>query len=105
MLNAMLMHNRTITLDATLLRISDRTADHAASKQVLLIDTDQNWQRLATSWLESAGYSVLGARDASEGLQKAGPKLGLIVLDLNLAGESGLIFSTFLKRNYPEVPI
>ena len=79
--------------------------DRAVSNSVLLIAADQNWQRLAIAWLENAGYSVLGACDASEALQKAGPNLGLIVLDLNLAGESGLILSTFLKRNYPKVPI
>jgi DNA-binding response OmpR family regulator len=101
----MLTENGKTNGNASLLSISEQTTDLAVSKPVLLIDADQNWQSLATSCLENAGYSVLGARDASEGLQKSGPNLGLIVLDLNLAGESGLILSTFLKRNYPEVPI
>lgn len=76
------------------------------SKQVLLIDDDHTWLKLATVSLESSGYSVLAALDASEAMQKAdGADLGLIVLDLNLAGESGLILMKFLKRNHPEVPI
>ena len=76
------------------------------SKQVLLIDDDQGWLRLATLTLQNAGYSVLGALNASEALQVAdGPQLGLIVLDLNIAGESGLILMKFLKRNHPEVPV
>ncbi len=102
---ATLMENATLTTDTSLLRVNSRTADLCVSKPVLLIDADPNWQRDAKSWLEHAGYSVLGACDASEALQKAGPHLGLIVSDLNLAGESGLILSTFLKRNYPEVPL
>ena len=76
------------------------------SKQVLLIDDDQVWLRLATQSLENAGYGVVRAVDASEAMQKAdGTELGLIILDLNLAGESGLTLMKFLKRNHPEVPI
>jgi DNA-binding response OmpR family regulator len=99
------MDKGTITGNAILGRVRDRTSKLGASKRVLLIDADQNWQQQATSWLVNAGYTVLIAHDAYEGFQKAGPNLGLIVLDLNLAGESGLILSTYLKRNYPEVPI
>jgi DNA-binding response OmpR family regulator len=76
------------------------------SKQVLLIDDDQVWLRRAALTLQNAGYSVLEALNASEAMQKAdGAELGLIVLDLNLAGESGLMLMKFLKRNHPEVPI
>jgi DNA-binding response OmpR family regulator len=31
--------------------------------------------------------------------------LGLIILDLNLAGESGLTFMKYLRYNHPDVPI
>lgn len=76
------------------------------SKRVLLVDDDQAWLKLAAQSLLNAGYSVLEARDATQALHRAeGADLGLIVLDLNLAGESGLILMKFLKRNYPEVPI
>ena len=76
------------------------------SKQVLLIDDDQSWLRLAGASLQQAGYNVLEARDASEAMQMAeNEKVGLIVLDLNLGGESGLTLMKFLKRNHPAVPI
>src|SRR5262249_19856889 len=76
------------------------------SKQVLLIDDDQTSLRLAGASMQQAGYSVLGAQDASEAMKMAGEaNLGLIVLDLNLAGESGLNLMKFLKRNHPGVPI
>jgi len=76
------------------------------SKQVLLIDDDQSWQGLVGEFLQESGYSVLPARNASEAMQKAdGADLGLIILDLNLAGESGLTLMKFLKHNHPGVPI
>lgn len=99
------MENGAITSDAGLHHASERTEALTGNNQVLLIDADQEWQRQAASWLQNGGYSVLNAGDASEALRKADDKLGLIVLELNLAGESGLILSTFLKRNYPQVPI
>jgi len=75
-------------------------------KQVLLVDDDQGWLKLATVSLESAGYGALAALNASEALKMAdGAELGLIVLDLNLAGESGLILMKFLKHNHPDVPV
>lgn len=76
------------------------------SKQVLLIDDDPVWLRRAALSLQNAGYSVVEAGNASAAMQQAdGAELGLIVLDLNLAGESGLMLMKFLKRNHPEVPI
>ena len=39
-------------------------------------------------------------------MEKAeGLKLGLILLDLNLAGESGLTLMKYLRHNHPDVPI
>jgi two-component system alkaline phosphatase synthesis response regulator PhoP len=76
------------------------------SKQVLLIDDDKTWLELAGLALENAGYNVLTARNGSEAMQKAGTgDLGLIVLDLNLAGESGLTLMNYLKHNHPEAAI
>src|SRR5262245_14268765 len=105
LIRAMHMENGEIIGDAISARIGERTTELEATKRVLHIDSDETWQRHSTAWLENSGYTVLNARDASEALQQARPSLGLIVLDLNLAGESGLILSTYLKRNYPEVPI
>ena len=74
--------------------------------KVLFIDDDVQWRELALLSLEDAGYAVITAEDASEAMEKAdGENLGLIILDLNLAGESGLNFMTYLKHNHPDVPI
>lgn len=76
------------------------------AKKVLFVDDDSNWREVVSSSLQDAGYEVICARDASEAMEKAlGEELGLIILDLNLAGESGLTFMKYLKHNLPDVPI
>ena len=75
-------------------------------KKVLFIDDDPHWRELALLSLQDAGYNVILAQDATAAMEQASDKqLGLIILDLNLAGESGLTFMQYLKRNHPDVPI
>ena len=74
--------------------------------KVLFIDDDAHWREIARTALQGAGYQVETAKDASEAMEKCQDnKLGLIVLDLNLAGESGLTFMKFLRVNQPDVPV
>lgn len=74
--------------------------------KVLFIDDDPGWREIATIALQDAGYDVVTAQDASEAMEKAEHlHLGLIILDLNLAGESGLTFMKYLRYNHPDVPI
>ena len=74
--------------------------------KVLFIDDDKHWLEVAQASLQDAGYIVLTAQDATEAMQKSqDTKLGLIILDLNLAGESGLSFMKYLRINQPDVPI
>jgi DNA-binding response OmpR family regulator len=76
------------------------------SRKVLFIDDDPHWREIAAVALADAGHDVLTAADATEGMQKSeGGEIGLIVLDLNLAGESGLMLMKYLNRNHPGVPI
>jgi len=56
--------------------------------------------------LSEAGYDVLPAKDATEAMLWADqPRVGLIIVDDNLGGESGLMLAKFLHRNNPETPI
>lgn len=74
--------------------------------KVLFIDDDPAWRDIASEALQSAGYAVVVAQDASEAMEKGQSlRLGLIILDLNLAGESGLTFMKYLRHNHPDVPI
>lgn len=75
-------------------------------KKVLFVDDEEEWRSMVESSLGSAGFDVLVANDASDAMRLAeATELGLILLDLNLAGENGMIFVKFLKLNHPDVPI
>ncbi|MEK7708041.1 MAG: response regulator, partial [Verrucomicrobiota bacterium] len=62
--------------------------------------------RTPTFWGYCQDAHVLTAADASEALRLTeGVSLGLIILDLNLAGESGLALMKYLRHNQPGVPV
>jgi len=73
-------------------------------KKILFVDDDTSWHEVVATWLQDAGYEVLTAADATEamGLTEG---VSLIILDVNLAGENGIMLMKFLKQNDPELPI
>jgi DNA-binding response OmpR family regulator len=74
--------------------------------KVLFVDDDPHWCEIAQAALRDAGYSVETAQDASEAMEKSqGNRLGLIILDLNLGGESGLTLMKYLRVNQPDAPV
>jgi DNA-binding response OmpR family regulator len=75
-------------------------------KKILYVDDEQTWGEMVAEALRAVGHEILIAKDATEALQQSdGVELGLIILDLNLAGENGLMLMKFLRRNHPAVPI
>jgi DNA-binding response OmpR family regulator len=75
-------------------------------KRILFVDDDPGWRQMVGTWLKDAGYEVLAVADATQALlQTADAGLGLIILDLDLGGENGLMLMKFLQRNHPDVPI
>jgi CheY-like chemotaxis protein len=75
-------------------------------KTVLFVDDEGDWRFIAGSVLQDAGFNVLTAKDVTEALRRMeSVKLDAIVLDLNLAGENGLLLMEFLKQKHPGVPI
>ena len=76
------------------------------AKKVLLVDDDEMWLSRVSASFKETGYDLVTASDASQAMAAAdNADLGLIVLDLNLQGESGLMLMKFLKQNHPRVPI
>lgn len=76
------------------------------AKKILFVEDTADWRSMVQTFLELKGYDVVTAQDASEAMAKTeGVELGLIILDLNLAGESGMMLMRFLKRNNPDVPV
>jgi CheY-like chemotaxis protein len=75
-------------------------------KRVLFVDDEGDWRFVAGSCLEDAGFEVVTAKDQAEALHRMETfKLDGIVLDVNLAGENGLLLMEFLKQKHPGVPI
>ena len=82
------------------------SADVRTGKKILYVDDDKDWRDVVTVTCQDAGYEVLTAKDATEAMLLAeGVKLGLIILDLDLDGEDGLMLMKFFKCNQPDVPI
>jgi len=75
-------------------------------KRILFVDDEGDWRFVAGACLQDAGFEVLTAKDLTEALQRLEtPRLDGIVLDLNLAGENGLLLMEFLKQKHPGIPI
>jgi DNA-binding NtrC family response regulator len=75
-------------------------------KKILLVEDEVNARQMATAALEEAGYEVVAVSGAREAvLQKDQSGLNLIVLDLDLGGENGLMLMKPLRRHHPDAPI
>jgi len=72
---------------------------------ILFVDDEKHWRDRVSASLAEAGFDVLAASDGSEAMLKAaGSSLGLMIVDDDLAGESGIMLTKFLRRNHPDVP-
>lgn len=61
---------------------------------------------MVASYLKESGHEVLTARDKTEAMATAGKAtLDLMVIDLNLAGDSGLNLMPYLIEQHPGVPV
>ena len=76
------------------------------SQKILIIDDDLDLRRLISNCLKTEGYQVVAVSHASEALllaQDAG--LNLMILDLDLGGENGLMLMKHLRQTHPGVPV
>lgn len=71
-----------------------------AGKKVLVIEDNETNLELATALLEAAGYSVLGASTAEEGIKIArNESPNLILMDISLPGMDGLTATRMLRED------
>ena len=61
------------------------------SGAILLVEDDESLRRILSNQLRAAGRSVVGAGSAEEAAQalEAGLRPGVVLLDLNLPGDTG----------------
>jgi two-component system phosphate regulon response regulator OmpR len=75
-------------------------------KQVLYVDDNVVMLDLIKLLLEQAGYVAITAQNVDEALRKAdGMSFGAMVIDVNLAGDSGLMLMNFMMHNHAGVPV
>ena len=75
-------------------------------KSILYVEDVEDWRSLVSSALNSEGFQVVTVKDASEAMQACDRStFNLVILDLRLQGESGMMLMRFLKHNHPDVPI
>ena len=75
-------------------------------KRILCVDDENDWRKVLETTLKEAGYHVALAADATEAMAKADDlRPELLILDLNLAGENGLMLMKFLKANNPDLKV
>lgn len=74
--------------------------------KILSVDDEEAWSRTIGTFLKLAGYQVVTARDGKGALVQADVgDLGLIILDVNLAGEESAQLMKSLKEKHPGTPI
>jgi CheY-like chemotaxis protein len=97
--------NAALGVSAPLGQIAPLTAI-AGKKTVLFVDDEGDWRLVAGECLRDAGFNILTAKDEAEALRRMETvKLDGIVLDLNLAGQNGLLLMELLKQRHPGVPV
>jgi DNA-binding response OmpR family regulator len=75
-------------------------------KRILYVDDNAIMLELIQTLLEGAGYQALTARDPDQALRLAKENsLGAVILDVNLAGDSGLMLMDFMRHDHAGVPI
>ena len=75
-------------------------------KRILYVEDLEDWRSLVSASLSSEGFQVVAVKDASEAMQACdGSIFNLVLLDLRLQNESGIMLMRFLKHNHPDIPI
>lgn len=75
-------------------------------KTVMVIDDDDSLRRVIEFTLDEAGFSVLTARDGSQGLQIFAEELPSVVLtDIQMPGISGYDVLQSIRSSHPEVRV
>ena len=77
-----------------------------SGKRVLFVDDENDWRFMASVYLKEAGFDVSSARSGAEALEaiKHAPP-DLVLLDLNLAGKSGMDVLESLRDQNPSLRV
>lgn len=74
--------------------------------RILLVDDEASMLELTSDFFGREGYDVATARTGREAMQLADQQVfDLVVLDIHLREESGLVLLSFFKGRFPDLPI
>ncbi|XXF80487.1 response regulator [Myxococcaceae bacterium GXIMD 01537] len=78
-----------------------RQVSEVSSRRVLVVDDDADWREFLKLCLEELGYEAIEAADGQEALASLsrGEGYGVVLLDLNMPGMSGLDVVRQLPRH------
>ena len=73
---------------------------------ILFVDDEAPIREVLSLYFRKKGFAVTTATSGQEAMElmPRGP-FHLVILDMNLAGESGLKLLSFFKNNYPTLPV
>ena len=75
-------------------------------RRILCVDDEKDWRAVVEITLRDAGYHVVTAADATDAMDRIENfRPDLLILDLNLAGENGLMLMKFLRGNNPDLKV
>lgn len=82
------------------------SAQHTASKKILVIDDEPMIRQVLTIHLSKAGYEVACAQNASEGIALIGSgSFSLVITDYNLPDKNGMEVLRAAKVSAPDLPV
>ena len=99
--------NNSFFMSATNCSSTQSMNDEGSSyRDILLVDDESELLLIVGDLLRTKGFDVITAPNAQRAMQQLDEnKVGLVILDINLAGEDGVRFMSFIKLNHPEVPV
>lgn len=76
------------------------------SKRVMVVDDREDVRELALAILDGCGYEAVGAPNGRLALEKAArSEIDLLLIDVNLAGASGIEVAKQMTRSHPGLPV
>ena len=99
----------TVSTDTTSKAIGNRKSSHAAAGTVvMLVEDEDSVRRVAGEILQSAGYTVLEAKNGKEALRLAhrkGLEVHVLIADVIIPEMNGPELAKALLREYPRLTI
>jgi CheY-like chemotaxis protein len=102
-----ILEERTSTAIQNVVALAIRSSNNPkVNKNILYVDDNKVMLDLIKLLLGQAGYTAMTAQNVDEALRIAKEtSFGAMVIDVNLAGDSGLMLMNFMMNDHKGVPV